>query len=99
MSSPITFSGFNNIDFNSIVNTLMQQASQPLTTLQANQTAVKSQISAFSQLAGRISTLQSAASGLSDLSSVSTVAGTSSDAASVAISSAERLAKSGWLGR
>jgi flagellar hook-associated protein 2 len=89
VSSPITFSGFNNIDFSSIVDALMQQASEPLTTLQANQTAVKSQISAFGQLAGRISTLQSAAAGLSNLSSISMFAGTSSDPASVAISAAD----------
>ena len=41
MSTPITFSGFNNIDFNLVVNSLMQQASQPLTSLQTQQKALQ----------------------------------------------------------
>ena len=44
MASPITFSGFNDIDFNLILNAVMQQASQPLTALQARQSNVESQI-------------------------------------------------------
>jgi flagellar hook-associated protein 2 len=85
MSSPITFSGFNNIDFNQILNSLMQVASQPLTDLQSRQTALKTQVSAFDTLNTRISALRSAADALSSLSSVSTVAGTSTDTA-VAVS-------------
>ena len=81
MSSPITFSGFNNIDFNQILNSLMQVASQPLTDLQSRQTALKTQVSAFDALNTRISALRSAADALSSLSSVSTVAGTSTDTA------------------
>ena len=30
MGTPISFSGFNNIDFSSIVNAIVQQDSQPL---------------------------------------------------------------------
>lgn len=81
MSSPITFSGFNNIDFNSVLNSLMQAASQPLTDLQARQTALKTQASAFDALNSRISALRSAADALGSLSSVSTVAATSTDTA------------------
>jgi flagellar hook-associated protein 2 len=81
MSSPITFSGFNNIDFNTVLNALMQQASQPLTDLQSRQTDLKTQISSFDTLNARVASLRSAADALSSLSSVSTVAGTSSDSA------------------
>jgi flagellar hook-associated protein 2 len=86
VSSPITFSGFNNIDFSSIVNALMQQASQPLTTLQTNQTAVKSQITNYQTLSSRIGAVQSAAAALGDISSISAFKGTSSDENAVGIS-------------
>lgn len=85
MSSPITFSGFNNIDFNSVLNSLMQVASQPLTDLQGRQSDLKTQVSAFDTLNSRISALRSAADALGSLTSVSTVAGTSTDTA-VAVS-------------
>ena len=85
MSSPITFSGFNNIDFNTILNSLMQVASQPLTTLQDHQTALKSQVSSFDALNGRLSSMRAAADALGSLSSLSTVSGTSTDTA-VAVS-------------
>ena len=86
MASPITFSGFNNIDFSSIVTALMQQASLPLTTLQTTQTAVKTQITQFSALASQIGAVQSAAADLSDLASISGFAGTSSDPTAVGVS-------------
>jgi flagellar hook-associated protein 2 len=79
VSSPITFSGFNNIDFNHILNALMAQASQPLTALQDRQKALKSQVSTFDELGANVSALRSAADALGSLSSVSTVAGVSSD--------------------
>ena len=47
MSSPITFSGFNNIDFNSVLNALMTQASQPLTALQTRQTGSAVQVNSL----------------------------------------------------
>jgi flagellar hook-associated protein 2 len=81
VSSPITFSGFNNIDFNTVLNSLMQQASQPLTALQNQQQDLKTQVSNFDALNTRLSSLRSAADALGSLSSVSTLAGKSSDAA------------------
>jgi flagellar hook-associated protein 2 len=81
MSSPITFSGFNNIDFNTVLNALMQQASLPLTALQDRQTDLKAQIANFDTLNARVASLRSASDALSTLSSVSTVSGTSSDSA------------------
>src|SRR5262245_32347517 len=66
----------------------MQQASQPLTTLQTSQTAVKSQITNYSTLASRIGAVQTAASALGDISSISAFKGTSSDENAVGISTA-----------
>jgi Flagellar hook-associated protein 2 N-terminus len=60
MASGITFSGFNNIDFSYILNAIMQQESQPVVTLQAQQRALQSQQSAFSTLASKLSALETA---------------------------------------
>jgi flagellar hook-associated protein 2 len=87
MSTPITFSGFNDIDFNVVLNALMTQASQPLNSLQSRQSALKSQLNTFDTLRTRIDTLGSAAKSLGSLSSVSTTAAASSDSAAVSVSS------------
>ena len=70
MGSPITFSGFNNIDFSTVLNAEMAAASQPLVNLQASQSNVQSQIANFKQLGTYATTLQTAASALADASSV-----------------------------
>jgi flagellar hook-associated protein 2 len=68
MSSPITLSGFNNIDWNSVLNALMQQESIPLTTLQSQQSVITAQQTAFSTFASKLGTLESA---VEDLQSAS----------------------------
>lgn len=92
MSSTITFSGFNDIDFNTVLNALMTQASQPLTRLQTQQSALETQIKSFDTLRSRISTLKSAADGLSTLSAVTTVTATSNNAGVVASASSTAVA-------
>ena len=87
MSTPITFSGFNDIDFNTVLNALMAQASQPLVSLQNRQTALRSQITSFDLLRARVDALESAADGLGSISSISTTAGRSTDASAVSVSS------------
>lgn len=79
MSSPITFSGFNDIDFNQVLTALMQQASQPLTALEDRQKALRSQVTGFNALNTSVSSLRSAADALSSLAAVSTLAGFSDD--------------------
>jgi flagellar hook-associated protein 2 len=79
MSAPITFSGFNNIDFNQILNAIMQQARAPLTALEDRQKALRSQITTFDTLGTNVSELRAAADDLGDLSSISTIAAISSD--------------------
>jgi flagellar hook-associated protein 2 len=86
MSTPITFSGFNDIDFNVVLNGLMAQARQPLTLLETRQKALESQIKTFDTLNTKVSALRSAADRLSDMMSVSTMAGTSTAASAVAVS-------------
>lgn len=81
MSAPITFSGFNNIDFNQILNSLMQQARAPLTALEDRQKALRSQVTTYDTLGSNVAALRTAADALGDLSSISTVAGTSTDGA------------------
>lgn len=78
MSSPITFSGFNNIDFNTVLSAVMQQASAPLTLLQNQQSALESQVTVFGSLSSRVSTLASAVDALADLDSLNSKAATSS---------------------
>jgi flagellar hook-associated protein 2 len=63
----------------------MTQASQPLLTLQGQQRNIRTQISSFDTLTARVSSLRSAADGLSTASAVATVRGTSTST-SVAVS-------------
>ena len=79
MSSPITFGGFNNIDFNAVLNLMMQQASVPRTNLATQQTTLKNQANIFTTLATRLSALNSAADALNDPKAASGRATTSSD--------------------
>ena len=48
MSSPITLSGFNNIDFNSVLNALMAQERLPVNQLTSQRTALTNQRTFFS---------------------------------------------------
>jgi flagellar hook-associated protein 2 len=86
MSSPITFSGFNQIDFNQILNAIMAQASQPLAAIQNRQTAIRSQVTSFDLFSTRVADLKSAAADLGDLTSLSGFSGTSSDPDAVSVS-------------
>lgn len=85
MSSGITFSGFNSIDFNSVLNAIMQQESEPLQALQTRQTALQGRVTNFSTLSTRVTALQSAATALT--SNTTSYKASSSDSAAVAISS------------
>lgn len=85
MSSPITFSGFNNIDFSTVINALMQQESAPLTTLAGTQSTLNAETSAYGVLATKLGALDSAASALSDPTSVTTYQATSSNSAALGV--------------
>jgi flagellar hook-associated protein 2 len=87
MGSPITFSGFNKIDFSMILNAVMTQQRAPLTALETQKKTLDSQTTAFAALATKLGKLQDVAEELGDGSSQSVLTGTSSDAAAVGISS------------
>lgn len=93
MGSPITFSGFNNIDFSYILNAIMAQESQPVQTLQAQQQALQQQKSAFSTLASKLSTLETSIKTLSDSSQFGgkTAVSTNTSAVGVSASSAASI--------
>ena len=64
MGSPITFSGFNNIDFGSILNAIMQAERAPLTALESQKTTLNQQGTAFTSLASKLGALQTSVSTL-----------------------------------
>jgi len=84
MGSPITFSGFNNIDFNSVLEALSAQERQPVVQLETQQAALQKQRTAFGTLATKLGAVESAAR---DLASSTAFTGTS------ATSSNESVAK------
>lgn len=86
MGSPITFSGFNNIDFNMILETVMQQARQPLTTIQTRQSGMKTQLTALGKLTSQANTLRTAAKDLAATASGDTVSASTTDASAVSVS-------------
>lgn len=87
MGSPITLSGFNNIDFNLILNAIMQQERQPVVALQTQKSALEAQQAAFGTLASRLGSLESAARALTDASAFA--------ATTVTVSDTTRLSASG----
>src|SRR5689334_13004920 len=79
VSSPITFSGFNSIDFGSILEAVMTQESQPLTRLQTQKSTLETQNTQFGTLATKLSTLKAAGDALRDTDSMALVTASSSD--------------------
>ena len=86
MGSPITFGGFNNIDFGLVLNAIMQQERAPLTAVETQKTALQAQNSAFATFATKLGALESAVAALADNDSLANVAATSSDEEAVGIS-------------
>jgi flagellar hook-associated protein 2 len=86
MGSPITFSGFNNIDFGVVLNAIMQQERAPLTAIETQRSTLQAQNPAFATFATRIGALESAAHALAQGQGLSTVAATASDPTAVGIS-------------
>src|SRR5262245_47998313 len=77
--SGITFTGLNGIDFNSILESVMQYESLPLLALQNEETKIHNKDSAFVSLAGIISALQSPVSALTGSSAFSNVTASSTN--------------------
>jgi flagellar hook-associated protein 2 len=84
--SAVTFSGANGIDFNVILNAVMTQERAPLDNLTAQQKTLKTQSSAFSTLASKLGTIQSAAEALTRTAAFGGRTVTSTDESTVAAS-------------
>ena len=85
MGSGITFSGFNNIDFNMILESVMQQARAPLTALETRQSTFKSQLSALGRFTSQSTTLEQAASDLAGATAGDAVTASTTDATAVGV--------------
>jgi len=79
MGSPITFSGFNNIDFNGVLEALSAQERQPVVQLETQQAQLQKQRTAFGTLATRLSAVESAARDLASSTAFTGTAATSSN--------------------
>src|SRR5689334_15857940 len=82
----VTLSGFNNIDFNAILEAVMTQERAPVTRLETQKSELQQQDTALGQLAGYLSGVQSAAEQLSDSSSLAVLKATSSEQTLVGVS-------------
>jgi flagellar hook-associated protein 2 len=78
VGSPITFSGFNQIDFSLILNAVMQQESQPLRRLETQKTALETQKTAFGTLAAKLGALETASDALKQTDSLGVLKAVSS---------------------
>jgi flagellar hook-associated protein 2 len=81
----VTFSGFNNIDFNTVLNAVMQQERQPLVALQTKRSALDSQKTAFATLATKLAALDGAAAALADVQAFGQKSATASDSTVVTV--------------
>lgn len=79
MGSPISFSGFNKIDWNAILDAVMTQERQPITRLETQKKTLETQDGAYGTLAGKLTTLESALDTLKATDSLSVLTATSSD--------------------
>src|SRR5262245_53659292 len=86
MGSPITFSGFNNVDFSTVLNALMGQAAIPLNQLQARQTALQKQQTNFDTLSAKLSAVAGAALALADPAALHSATATTSDSSALSVS-------------
>ena len=86
MGSPITFSGFNNIDFGSILNTIMTAERIPLTALETQKTTLNQQGTAFTTLASKLGALESAVETLTGADGFDIYAAASSSPENVGVS-------------
>ena len=79
MGSPITFSGFNSIDFNMILNAVMAQERTPLTRLETQRDTLETQNSQFATLAGKLASLKTSVENLKKNESLAFLSATSTD--------------------
>lgn len=79
MSSPITLSGFNNIDFQAIVDILIKSEREPINRLETQKKNEQNRLSAYTSLSTNLSSLQSAFAALQTSSAYGSLQASSSD--------------------
>lgn len=79
MGSPITFSGFNKIDFGMILDAVMEQEQAPLRTLQAQQKEIESRATTYRTLATKLAAFETALNSLAGEGSLSGRKATNTD--------------------
>jgi len=82
----VTLSGFNNIDFSSILEAVMTQERVPFTALGTKKAALQQQNTQLGALAGKLSSLQNAADDLASPESLSVLTAASGDTSIVGVS-------------
>ncbi len=82
----ITMTGYNNIDWTSILNAVMQQDSQPLTTMQSNYTNLQSKSTNYTTLTTKVTALEAAAANLATPGAAAGRTGSSTDTSTVSVS-------------
>jgi flagellar hook-associated protein 2 len=85
MSTGITFSGFNNIDWSQILNAVMTQEQQPIVALQSRQSSMTTRSAAFAQLATKVAALDDALQDLATPASLTTRTATNSNSAAATL--------------
>ncbi len=83
MSSPITLSGFNNIDFQSVISIMMQQARKPLNTLQTQLSSAQTKLTAYDTLNSQLDSAKSAFDDLLSSSSYGSLKVATSDSSTL----------------
>jgi flagellar hook-associated protein 2 len=86
----ITMTGFNNIDWNTVLQAVMTQESQPLTYMQQQRTALSSRSTAYGVLAGWVGALKSKADDLASAASLGGRSASSTDQTTVAASASSQ---------
>ena len=79
MGSPITLSGFNNIDFKAITDIIIKSERQPITRLEADKRTEQNKLTAYGSLNTSLSTLRSAFAALNTEDVYEALKATSSD--------------------
>lgn len=79
MGSPITFSGFNQIDFNTILEAVMLQERAPLTALENQKKTLETQNTTFGTLLTKVTAFETAVKELAGADSLSLLTASSSD--------------------
>src|SRR5690348_1545929 len=85
-TNPITLSGLNGFDFNSIIDATIQSESAPMNLLQSQQTALQNKDAALSTVGSQITQLESTVATLSSQTSFTNSAATVLDSSIASVS-------------